>query len=266
MENNGLLSHAALDSFVRSLSTNNRELLGEVSSVNLMKHILFLKYIHPNSDEHLLNTIALVPGISSNSFIDFDSSTAHIDLFSQCISGKPVKKGDINSIFWETTSAFLSYYDKQNVTIGNNSVSLTRGGIDSSYIENFENVPKNEFKIPGFEVETEIIEDNIYVISDNSDLYHTEGFYSGKFDTDRTYRILYSKSITKNNDWSNYDELFIDVKSLSLSHGAVYVYFVNGEGESATYSSDFLLLGEDEITSNSDSDMNSFERKIFFYC
>jgi len=263
LENNGLLSHAALDSFVRSLSTNNRELLGEVSSVNLMKHILFLKYIYPNSDEHLLNTIALVPGISSNSFIDFDSSTAHIDLFSQCISGKPVKKGDINSIFWETTSAFLSYYDKQNVTIENNSVSLTRGGIDSCYIENFENVPKNEFKIPGFEVETEIIEDNIYVISDNSDLYHTEGFYSGKFDTDRTYRILYSKSITKNNDWSNYDELFIDVKSLSLSHGAVYVYFVNGEGESATYSSDFLLLGEDEITSNSDSDMNSFERRSF---
>ena len=263
LDNNGLLSHAALDSFVRTLSTTNRELLGEVSSVNLMKHILFLKYLYPDSDKHMSNMISVIPGVSSNALIDFDSSTANIDLFSQCISGKPVEKGEINSIFWDTTSAFLHYYDKQNVTIGNDQVTLTRGGIESSSVENFENVPKSDFSIPGFNISTEVIEDNLYIVSDSSDTYHSEGFYSGKFGTDRTYRVLYSKDITKNKDWSSYDEIFVDIKSISLSHGAVYMYFVNSEGDSEEKSQEYLILGEDEITSNSDSDMNSFERRSF---
>jgi len=45
LENNGLLTHAQLDSFVKTLSQNNKELLGEIATVNLLKHIIFLNYI-----------------------------------------------------------------------------------------------------------------------------------------------------------------------------------------------------------------------------
>ena len=44
LDNNGLLTHAALDSFVNSLSQNNKELLGEIASTNLLKSIIFWKY------------------------------------------------------------------------------------------------------------------------------------------------------------------------------------------------------------------------------
>ncbi|GAF73956.1 unnamed protein product, partial [marine sediment metagenome] len=46
LENKGLMTHAALDSFVRSLSQNNKELLGEISTVNLLKTAIFLKYMY----------------------------------------------------------------------------------------------------------------------------------------------------------------------------------------------------------------------------
>jgi hypothetical protein len=263
LDNTGLLSHAALDSFARSLTSGNRELLGEVASVNLLKHIIFLKYLYPRSDEHLVNTIPLIPGVSPNSFIDFDASTAHIDLVSQCISGKPITQGEITSIFWENTNAFLSAVDRNNVTIANDEVTLTRGGGSSQSVENFESVPSNATAIPGFSVSVEVVEDNLKVVSDNSDTLHTEGFYSGKFSTDREFRALYTREITQNKDWSLFDELVVDVKSLSLTHGAIFMYFVSGEGENEKQSPDYLLLGEDEITTNPDPEAKGFERRAF---
>lgn len=261
--NNGLLSHAALDSFSRSLTTDNRQLLGEVASVNLLKHILFLKYLYTDSDKYLVNTLPVIPGLSPNNFIDFDASTAHIDLISQCVSGKPVHQGQITSIYWDSTSAFLTASDRQNVAIANDEVSLVRGGQTQISIEGFEGVPDNNSPIPGFTATTEIIEDNLGVTSDNADTLHTEGFYSGRFTADREFRAVYTKTITQDSDWSLYDELVVDIKSLSISHGAVYMYFVNGEGDNSARSPDFILLGDDEITTNPDVQLNGFERKTF---
>ncbi len=263
LANNGLLTHAGLDSMVRNIVSGNRQLLGEIGIANLMKLVLAWMYVNSTADAGFLNTLAIIPGITSNSLIDFDASTAYIDLVSQCISGKPNNAGQVRSVIWETTSAFSSASDRNLVSIAKNTVSLTRGANSATYVENFEQVPSGGVKIPGFTAETSIIDDKLEVISDPNDGFRTEGFYSGKFQTQRNFRALYRKQITTGNDWSIFDELVLDVKSLAITHGAVYMYFVNGSGDDATQSQTYLLLGPDEITSNPDRTLNGFERRSF---
>ena len=261
LDNNGSLTHAALDSFVRTISSGNRELLGEIGGVNLLKLMLAWKYLNPTMDEGFINTVTVIPGLTSNSFIDFDASSAYINLDTKCISGKPTTVGQVRSVFWETTSAFLTAYDRNLVTIASDEVSLTRGGASSRFIENFEQVPQSNTNIPGFSVETQVIADNLTVTSEGADSLRTEGFYSGKFNTDRDFRAMYTKQISSSRDWSLYDEIVLDIKSLAITHGAVYMYFVNGEGEDVEQSQTYLILGTDEITVNSDPEVNGFERR-----
>lgn len=263
LENNGLLTHAALDSFVRNINAGNRQLLGEVTASNMIKQLIFAAYKDSSAIEHVVNLLPVIPGVTPTSYIDFDNSTANISLSTGCISGLPSHTGQITSVTWDTTSAFLTAYDKSQVAIATDSVSLLRGGGSSKTIENFELVPQAGVSIPGFSVDTQIIQDNLTITSENAESFKIEGFYSGKFNTDREYRALFIKEITSNNDWSIYDELVLDVKSISVSHGAVYMYFVNGEGESAVNSQIYLVLGEDEVTTNPDPLANAFERRSF---
>ena len=267
--NIGLLTHAALDSFTRLISSGNRQLLGEVGAVNTMKFITAQHYLANKLNLNLSdlvdfpNLLVCYPGITPDSSIDFDATTANISLSTHCISGKPVEQGSISSILWKTNSAFFTATDRQNVTIAKNTVTLTRGGGSSNQIENFEQVSRAGVPIPGFSTLVQIITDKINVVSDDASSFRTQGFYSGRFETERDSRILYKRVLTQNRDWSLYDELLLDVKSLSISHGAVYMYFVNGEGDSAKQSQSYLILGQDEITDNVDPVFNGFERRIF---
>jgi len=267
LSNKGLLTHAGLDSFARLISSGNRELLGEVSSVNIMKLVTSQYYIANSLDMNLSdiidfpNLLVCYPGITPNSILDIEASTANIDLTTSCISGKPVKQGSITSVLWDTTQSFFTSTFAQNVTIAQNTVSLVRGGGSSRGVENFEQVTRANAPLPGFGIQVQVTTDSIAVNSDN--VQKVEGFYSGKFTTERNYRILYTRTLTQNNDWSIYDELLLDIKSLSISHGAVYMYFVNGTGESAEKTQDFLLLAPDQITDNLDPAFNGFERRSF---
>lgn len=269
LKNTGLLNHAALDSFTRLISSGNRQLLGEVSAVNTMKLITTQHYLASLSDLNLSDIVDFTnlhvcyPGITPDAGIDFQASTANINLKTNCISGKPVPQGSVNSIFYDSNSAFVNAYDRKSVSIAKNTVTLTKGGTTATQVENFEQVAKAGVAVPTFSVTTQILNDNIKIVSDDTPSRRTQGFYSGKFSTDRDIRILYTKRVQSDNDWTNYDELVLDVKSLSISHGAVYMYLVNTDGDTETKSSDFLVLGADEITDNFDADLNGFERRIF---
>jgi len=264
LDNNGLLSHAALDSYARIFTSGNRELLGEIYGSNLMKLLLSWKYSNPEIEDGFHNTVPVIPGVTDDSLIDFDASTSYISLPTNCLSGKPTSIGRISSVFWETTTAFLTAYDKNLVTIANDQVALTRGGSSSTVIENFEQVASTGVAIPGFTATAITIDDNLSILSEGADSLRTEGFYSGRFGTDRDFRIVYTKSVTSNRDWSLFDELVLDIKSLSLSHGAVFMNFISTDDDGVeTVSSDFLVLGEDEITTNPDPEFNSFERRSF---
>jgi len=269
LANTGLLPHAALDSFTRLITSGNRQLLGEVTSVDVMKLITAQYYVADKLNLNLSdlvdfpNLLVCYPGITPNTIMDLDASTAAIDLVTNCISGKPVKQGSISSILWKTNSAFFSAYDRSNVSIALNTVTLTRGGGSSTEIEDFEQVPRAGVPIPGFSTEVQVVTDDVAVTSEDVASFRTEGFYSGRFDTNREYRLLYTRTLTQNKDWSIYDELILDVKSIAISHGAVYMYFINGEGDTATKSQSYLVLGQDEITDNVDPLLNSFERRVF---
>lgn len=269
LANNGLLTHAALDSFARLVTSGNRQLLGEVSAINTMKLITSQYYLANSLGTNISdlvdfpNLYTFLPGITPDSSIDFDSTTANIDLETNCVSGKPVNKGSINSIYWESNASFYTASERKNVTIARDSVTLTRGGGSSTQVEDFEQVPKAGVPIPGFTTQVQITTDRIGVYSEDSSALKTQGFYSGKFETERSSRIIYKKTVTQNKDWSIFDELVIDVKSLSISHGAVYMYFVNGEGDTAVNSQSYLVLGQDEITDNIDPVFNGFERRAF---
>ena len=260
---NGLLTHPQLDSFVNTLNENNKELLGEVSTINLLKHILFMKYKYSDIDEHFVNELALVPGISPDEHIDYDSTTANIDSKENCISGTPAKTGEFVDVDFSTEFAFQNAHDNVNLEIDNNSVRLQRDQTAIEMIEDFENAQSDEEELPQFSKETNIVVDDISVQSENTDSLKLSGFYSGRFDPRRSFRAVFTKTFSTPRDWTDFDQLTVNVKTLTDVHGPVFAYFVNGEGDAGKKSSNFLILSEDEVTSSSDASRDNFEAKKF---
>jgi hypothetical protein len=249
---NGLLSHAALDSFARIVTTGNQQLLGEIASVNTIKLITAQHYYaHDMNVENgnvveYQNLLLCIPCVTNNSVIDFEASTAQINLDSRCLSGKDVKQGSVNSIFYENNEAFFSAVERSFVTIAKNTVELVRGGSTAQEIETFKTVNN----VPNYTVETEIIRNTVVIDAD------------GRQTSEIVIRVKYVRTLTIINNWTEFDEILIDVKSLSANHGAVYIHFINGVGNDAVQSSDFILLGINEITDSPDASIYGYVRKV----
>ncbi len=219
LENNGMLSHAALDSFIRTFSQNNKELLGEVTSVNLLKTIAFLKYMYANVDEQFVNELVIIPGISPNSFIDFESSTANINLGENCISGNPAQTGIFASIFWNTTFTFDNAAMKSNVFISDDTVSIARTGSQIDTVADFSN---------GICFSPEMVLESDTL---SCDIETEEGIDFGRLGGGGILQYYYRLNLASNNhkDWAdNFDELVIKVKTNQAAHEPVYMYLVNG--------------------------------------
>ena len=263
LENNGMMTHAALDSFVQTLSQSNRELLGEIASVNLLKTIVFLKYVNSSVDDYFVNELVMIPGVSPNSFIDFNNSTANINLTQNCISGIPAKTGTYTSVYWNNTYSFNTAYSQNNVTIANDEINLTRTGSVEDLVTNFSN---DEV---GFETETLIVSNDqsaTVAIEDSNRL--------GRLGGGGTLKYFYRSNLAQARDWDGvYDELVIKVKTNEQIHNPVYMYVVNGSNTTSDGtsfgsiedgniegaqkpSSPWILLEEDEY-------MSSFEEKTF---
>ena len=236
LENNGMLTHAALDSFVRTLSQNNTELLGEIASVNLLRSLIFLKYIYNNVDEHSINELILIPGISSNSYIDFISSTCNINLEEGCLSGYPAKTGLFTSVYWQDQLSFFNAYSKNNVVVSGGTVSLSRTGTKVDIVENFESCAVTTET--DFSKEIVLLNNHADVVCESADSDKVEGKYSGKFTSSTDTRVIYTKNLKQVNengesigrDWTtDFDEMALWVKTNSNSHDSVSFYLVNGD-------------------------------------
>jgi hypothetical protein len=267
LENNGLLSHAALDSFARTLSQNNRELLGEIASVNLLKTVIFLNYLYPDIDDYFVNEIALIPGISPNSHIDFVSTTANVSLTDRCIGGIPATTGLFQSVYWNNQYSLFNAYYKNNVVVSNAEVSLEKTSTIVETIEDFNDVLNDGTSIPGFVKEMVSTSEQINVVSEATDSNKVEGSFSGAFSASTENRVVYSKDIKINGvarDWTGkYDELVIWVKTSVISHDPVYFNLVNKEGtDDETILGPWTLLDRDEITQNDESNLNNFKEII----
>jgi len=129
LTNQGTLTHAQLDSFVEALSITNPTLMGETSTVNLLQLILAIKHIYPDIDEYLVNEIAYIPGISPDSYVDWDHTTATVDITpyseggSHTIVGAATDGKNAYTKTWDSEDEFTAG-TSQNVYIVGDSVSL----------------------------------------------------------------------------------------------------------------------------------------------
>lgn len=267
LENNGLLTHAALDSFVKTLSQNNKELLGEIASVNLLKSILFWKYKYADVDEHFLNEIALIPGISPDNFIDFDASSANINLSTHCISGVPSKSGIFTSVYWNSSYSFNTAYYKNNMIIEDDTMSLNRSDQSEEIIANFSD------GLIGFESETLVIDDDTSAVVINDSANRVGRLTSGSTENYFFRKNFSYPSMAKN--WDGiYDELVIKVKTIDQIHEPVYIYVVNGSNLSSDTSKVFGSIESGDIDGvkkpsaswellEQDEYMSEFQEKVF---
>lgn len=119
LTNSGNLTHAQLDTFVNTLSVANQVLFGEITTSNFLEQTIFLKYKDPDIDKYFVNEIVLIPGVSSDSLIDQDASSALIDTVSQCIVGLPTTS--INTYFF-TTNQTLPDKVKNVILVSHKSI------------------------------------------------------------------------------------------------------------------------------------------------
>jgi hypothetical protein len=89
LDNIGNLTHAQLETLIQDVTPDNSILLGEISTINLLKQIIFLKTKYNDVDKYFINELVISPGVSLNSYIDFEASTAYIDTSEGCIIGLP---------------------------------------------------------------------------------------------------------------------------------------------------------------------------------
>lgn len=262
LQNVGLLTHPQLDTFVKTLEASNTELFGEIGTANLLQLIIAAKLIYedPDSafftgtkiDENMINEFAVIPGITSNDRIDFDNSTATIDLEQHFIQGVPPTTGTSFFVTFDTALAWQAQtLDK--LTIAGDSVVLAfdeNNDLTTEIIEGFESAtaPNQDLTDSGSGLFTEqsIIQvDQATIESESSSTNTTEGFFSGEFSHQQSIRVQFVKEFTPARDWSTFDSFNYDVKCLSQSHGAVKMFFTDSSGNK---SPDFTILDQDEIT------------------
>jgi hypothetical protein len=254
LENKGLLTHASLDSFVKTFSQNNVELLGEISSINLLKSIIFWKYKYADVDEFFVNEIALIPGVSPNSFIDFDNSTAIISLDDQCISGLPTKIGRFTSVLWDDTFSFNTAIYKSNMIIENDTVFLTNS---SEIVETVVDFDNNQMTLTP---QTLIVDDQ-----QNAEVTTiADGNRVGRLGGGGTLNYFYRQNFEQGKNWDGtFDTLTIQVKTDVVDHSPVYMYLLNGSNINSEGNYGSLEVGDinpkDEDGNNKKRPSSSWE-------
>ena len=220
--NQGTLTHAQLDAFVEALNINGNTLMGETSTIDLLQLILALKHIYPAIDEYLVNEIALIPGISPDSYIDFENTTATVDTTiaseggTHTIYGVPTEGQEVFTKTWNTEVEF-NEGTTSDVIVDGDTVSLdTRES--KLVIDEFNNV--DEWQVITVDSSSTAVTLN----ADTTDYYVAP--QSGKLVIgDTTVEIaLEIKREFDAQDWSEYDFLVVYFKTSSVQHGDIYFY------------------------------------------
>jgi len=267
LQNVGLLTHPQLDTFVKTLEASNTELFGEIGTANLLQLIIATKLIYedPDSafftgtqiDENMINEFAVIPGITPNDRIDFDNSTANIDLEQHFVQGVPPTTGTSFFVTFDTALAW-SAQSLEKLSIAADSVVLAfdeEQDVTTEIIEGFESATDSDQDLTqtGSDLFTEenVLQadlDLATVKSERSATNTTEGGFSGEFSHRKSLRVQFVKEFSPARDWSTFDSFNYDVKTLSQTHGAVKLYFMDSSGDNK--SPDFTVLEQDEITDN----------------
>ena len=222
LTNQGTLTHAQLDSFVEALSITNPTLMGETSTVNLLQLILAIKHIYPDIDEYLVNEIAYIPGISPDSYVDWDHTTATVDITpyseggSHTIVGAATDGKNAYTKTWDSEDEFTAGIS-QNVYIVGDSVSLAT---QNSYklFDEFSSATS-------WQVVTEDLSASSLAITIDPDSV-PPSVSSGKITIgdQQVEMLLTLKKSFDAQDWSEYDYITFYLKTEDVEHGDVYFY------------------------------------------
>lgn len=279
LDNVGILTHPQLDTFVKTLEVNNKELFGEIGSSVAIQLILSMKYIYDDVDspfyfsprtvdKYMSNLLTVIPGITPENRIDTANSTANISTVEKFIGGIVPSSGTSFYVTYNTDSAWNSASSKENVIIVSDTVSLafTEDNDSILTIENFESATTSNQSLTGTSSTVKLFDKQTVVVSDSADIYANttaldvlEGFFSGKFSHKQNVRVQYVKNFNEVQDWSGYNSFVTNVKCLDSIHGSVKVYFFDADGKKSV---DFTILDEDEVTENDDLLANNFESRI----
>lgn len=274
LQNVGLLTHPQLDTFVKTLEASNTELFGEIGTANLLQLIIAAKLIYedPESafftgvqiDENMINEFAVIPGITPNDRIDFDNTTAEVDLEQHFIKGVPPTTGTSFFVNYDTALAWNAQ-SLTNLLVRGDAVGLAfdpNQTTTTTIIEGFESStePNQDLTDTGtglFAEQTLILVDRATIQSNASSTNVTQGFFSGQFSHKQSFRVQFVKQFSTAQDWTDFDIFELDIKCLSVTHGAVKLFFADSSFNVTTgeglKSIDYSLLEQDQTTGNFDT-------------
>lgn len=255
LQHSGILTHAQLDSFVRNLSNPNVRLLGELSAINMLQLYLAQKHIWNEVDSYSTNLLAMIPGITDDTFTDYANTTALVDKFNHTIQGIPALSGSLHATTFRTTGDFKRAFARLRIEIPENDPDgqffrLSRP-FEDLLIEGFDNVLSNAQAIPGWNVETVASGDeNSSIISDNSK--KVDGAFSAKVQFDQQFRVQATKIFDEVQDWQDFNRLEVSIETLTEAHGQIRLDVLGPKGSDGEYTvlnDPITLLAVNETTS-----------------
>ncbi len=253
--NQGTLTHAQLDAFVETLAIENPTLMGETSTIDLLQLILALKHVYPDIDEYLVNEIAYIPGVSPDSYVDWDNTTATVDTTPYSLGGQhtitgsaaPGKKAYTHT--WDSESEFEGG-TYSNVLIDGSSVCLdTQDTV--LQIDDFSDLST-------WNVITDDLSSLTIALASDSSTYVEPPASAKLVVGDQTVEIalLIQKQFDAQ-DWSEYNKITFFLKTESVQHGDIF-FFLN-DATSGTQSSHTKVLNRNQPTINVDTLQNGWQ-------
>lgn len=259
LKNQGELTHAQLDSFVQNIAAVGKTVMGETALVNLLQLTLALKHQWPDVDEYLVNQLAFIPGISPDSFVDFNNTTAEVDTKTSAEGGQHKIYGSTGpgmrtfTKTWDTESEFGSA-EKVSTTQDGDTLRLEVSE-SSVILEDFNSLGGWETKITDASSSAGTLE-----LDAMAKVY---GLYSAKLgiNTQDTSNISFTmRKVFTAQDWSSYNGIVFYLNTQKIEHGEVYFYINDAiDGVQNSYT---MVLGRNEPTINRDTLLNGW-REIY---
>jgi hypothetical protein len=237
----GVLTHAQLDAFTQSLQNPNTMLLGEVATSNLLQHVLSMKHTIADFDDYFFNEIAIIPGISPDSYTDSEATTAIVDKVNHEIRGIIAQTGTL-AFFNASGGTVFSKSNRTNADVDllSGEVTLARPQVEL-IIENFSKVKVDGGNVPGWTKEIKSISSSKFV-GDSSRKYEDNQFAGDIHLLDNTHSITFTKPMSGVN-LTGYTKLYVAVRSASTAHPPVFMDLVD-----ASETTTFILVEDGEVT------------------
>ena len=231
----GILTHAQLDTFVQILSHDGARLMGETSSVDLLKLVLAIKHIYPEIDDYFVNEVAFIPGISPDTWVDKDNTTAEVDYRTSAeggthtITGTPAASTSTFTKKWDSEAEFEEATLDDIAIVGDSLRLVTKE--NRAYIDDFKEVSDWET------VTTDMSSVQSNFVIDT--LLSPDGVSSGKVtvESGQAEIVFLLKKTFAAQDWSNYNKISFEFYCDSAKHGDIYFYIydaVSGSQQSYT--------------------------------